>query len=196
GARAARAAGLRRRPTDERAWVARGVNRMNREPEAALRDFDEALKLNPRSLQARQNQAHVLAEIPRRDETGLDRMARQCAARGVLEALLEDYPDDGPALAGLAVVLARLGARDLAHARIADARTRDTAGLTRSQAACVSAHPSRLAPADAERAIAYLRQAIKEGAGLEYLAIDADLDPIRHLPAFRRLAEGAARLLR
>jgi serine/threonine protein kinase/Tfp pilus assembly protein PilF len=195
GAKADLAEGLRRQPADEKDWIARGVNRMNREPEAALRDFDEALKLNPRSLQARHNQAHVLAEIAGRGESELDRLARQCAARGVLEALLDDYPDDGPSLAGLAVVLARLGARDLAHSRIADALTRDTAGLTRYQAACVYAHTSRLAPADAERALAYLRMALKEGVGLEYLPIDADLDPIRHLPAFQRLAEGA-KLLR
>src|SRR6185295_12504066 len=97
-------------------------------------------------------------------------------ARRVLEALLVDYPDHAPALAGLAVVLARLGERDLAHRRAADALERDSSGITRYQAACAYALTSRQQPADARQAIVYLRQAIDDRFGLTYLGHDTDLD--------------------
>ena len=57
------------------------------------------------------------------------------------------------------------------------------------------AHTSRLVPIDSDKALVYLREALEGGFGLAFVGIDADLDPLRHLPAFRRLAEGA-RLLR
>src|SRR5438128_651047 len=48
GAEADRAEGLRRDPTDELSWIARGVARIAAEPAGAISDFDAALKLNPR----------------------------------------------------------------------------------------------------------------------------------------------------
>ena len=43
-------------------WTARGLARLPRDPEAALADYEAALKLNPRYLSALQNKANVLAE--------------------------------------------------------------------------------------------------------------------------------------
>ena len=48
GAQRDRAVGLRERPTDDRSWLARGLARLP-DLEAALADFREAYKLNPRS---------------------------------------------------------------------------------------------------------------------------------------------------
>jgi serine/threonine protein kinase/Tfp pilus assembly protein PilF len=50
GARADRAEGLRLEPTDAVGWTTRGWARMETDPQSALSDFDEALKLNPRYL--------------------------------------------------------------------------------------------------------------------------------------------------
>src|SRR5207245_1605920 len=63
GARHDREEGMRREPVDELSWVARGVARVKEggDPEGALTDFDRALKLNPTSLPALLNKAHVYA---------------------------------------------------------------------------------------------------------------------------------------
>ena len=62
GAERDRAEGLRRVPADAESWVARGLARLPGDPAGALADFEEALKLDPRSRSALQNKAAVLSE--------------------------------------------------------------------------------------------------------------------------------------
>jgi len=71
GARRDQEEGMRRRPTDEKSWIARGFARMNKDPQAGLADFDQALALNPRSRSALQNKAHLLAEKLQRSQEAL-----------------------------------------------------------------------------------------------------------------------------
>jgi serine/threonine protein kinase/tetratricopeptide (TPR) repeat protein len=66
GARSDREEGLKQKPTDEKSWIARGYARMVAEPDEALADFDEALKLNPESIPALMNKAHILVQDRRK----------------------------------------------------------------------------------------------------------------------------------
>ena len=50
-------------PTDEVTWVARGYARLGTDLAGALKDFDGALAVNPRSLGALQNKSHVLSKL-------------------------------------------------------------------------------------------------------------------------------------
>jgi tetratricopeptide (TPR) repeat protein len=185
GARRDEAEGLKREPSDELSWVARGMARLRGDPKGALADFEQALKVNPRTWMALMNKAHVLSE----------RLGRNREASQVLDELLKLYPEHVPALSGQAVLLARLGQRQKAHELIAEALVLDPTGEVRYQAACVYALTSPQVPGDAERALAYLRQAIDDRYGLEILDRDDDLAALRGKPAFDRVVQ-AARLLR
>src|SRR5262249_38788879 len=106
GAQRDREEGLRREPTDERSWVARGVARAEREPQAALADFEQALRLNPRSLGALQNIANVLGDEPDRVQDAVDALTKA----------LDYAPDFVLARSGRGILLARQGRRDAALA--------------------------------------------------------------------------------
>jgi tetratricopeptide (TPR) repeat protein len=176
--------GIRRQPTDEKSWIARGIARLPRDLAGALADFEKAGQLNPRSLAALQNQAHVLCEMGRNDE-----------AIHVLDRVVELYPDHVDARVGRGVALARLQRRDLAHEDADEALARDLGPGTLYQAACIYALTSRKNPDDLFSAFHYLSSALRRGFGLDILEKDADLDPIRDRPEFRQLAS-AARALR
>jgi tetratricopeptide (TPR) repeat protein len=179
--------GLRRKPTDELSWIARAIARMNRDPKGGLADLEEALKINPRSLTALRNKAHILAEIQN----------KQPEARKVLEQHLQLAPEDARAMAGLAVVLARMEDRPLSHRYIEEALKRDTSGLVRYQQACVYALTSRKVPSDADTAMVQLTVAIKErGFGADLLHRDPDLAPLQAREDFKKLVEAAQAWLR
>jgi tetratricopeptide (TPR) repeat protein len=184
GAEADRAEGLRRTPTDELSWIARGLARLGKDAPGALEDFEKALAINPGSRAALMNKAHVLAEIRN----------KQREARIVLERVLSLYPDHVPALSGLAVVLARLGERGLALERISAALERDARGQVRYQAGCVYALTSRKNADDAATALVHLRAALNDGYGADFIHRDEDLAPLRDQVAFRRLLRLAAML--
>ena len=73
---------------------------MASDPPAALRDFERALALNPRSRDGLENKAHVLSERLGRTQDGLK----------TLDDAVTLYPEDGPARAR-GTLLARLGRR-------------------------------------------------------------------------------------
>jgi serine/threonine protein kinase/predicted Zn-dependent protease len=175
--------GMRRQPTDETSWIARGFARMNEEPDKALSDFDKALALNPNSRIARMNKVHVLAVIQHKNKE----------ARRVLEDVLRLSPDNSRALAALAVVLARLNEPKLAHQRIGAALERDTSPDIRYQAGCAFALLSRNNPAEADTAIMHLWEAVRGNVGeAESLHLDPDLKPLADNPNFVKLKRFAA----
>src|SRR5262249_22556587 len=105
GAERDRADGLRREPADEKRWIARGLARMTHDREGAMADFDQALKVNPRSRAALQNKAHVLAE----------QLGRPAEAAEVLGTAATYYPQAAAVYASRGVLFARLGRRGAAH---------------------------------------------------------------------------------
>jgi tetratricopeptide (TPR) repeat protein len=224
GARRDREEGFRQQPIDEKDWTDRGLARLPRDPQAALADFDKALQLNPHYRAAMQNKASVLAEYPGREERAVNLAAQVlvlashhtpvCAGRGILSAgalcvyrgrteeavgvldqVLSQYPDFVLARAGRGVLLARLGKHEAAHADAQAALQRDTKPSTLYQVAGIYALTSRQNTGDRQEALRLLSAALQRGYGLELLARDRDLDPVRDQPEFRRIVE-AARALR
>lgn len=184
GAKADLETGLKLTPSDAVSWDARGYAQMETAPEKALADFDQALKLDPANQNALMNKASVLAEV----------LDRQDAARTVLERALSLYPEYVPALAGQAVVLARLKKREQALDLMEKALAGPRDGLTTYQAACVYALTSRVEPNDATTALYHLREALDLRFGMQHIDNDKDLAPIRSQPGFAKLSRLAALL--
>jgi serine/threonine protein kinase/Flp pilus assembly protein TadD len=165
-------------------YLVRGWTRIDTDAKAALADFRTAAGINPRSLIALQNQAHVLAEQLKDNEGALV----------VCTKVAELYPEFAPALAGRAVVLARLGKRDDAIKEIERARLLSSDPTIIYQAASVYALTSKTNPKDRAKALKLLREAFNAGyRDLKGIASDTDLDPIRDDADFlliRQSAEG------
>jgi serine/threonine protein kinase len=178
GAKADRETGLRLAPSDELSFVVRGSARLPADPKGALADFDAALRLNPRSLHAMQNKASALSEYLRRPAEAVE----------VLDRLVGLYPDFVPARAGRGVLLARLGKRVAALRDAEESLKRDRQAATAYQVAGIYALTSKQQPGDSADALFLLTYSLRNGYGKELLPIDSDLDPIRKLPGFRRLA--------
>jgi tetratricopeptide (TPR) repeat protein len=175
-------AGLRTQPADEISWVARGLARLAKDPQGALADFEEALKLRPDSRAGLQNKAHVLSERLRRGDEALEASTR----------VVQLYPDFVPGRLGRGVLLARLGKRTEALQEARWCLDRDRSNpATVYQAANIYALTSRQAPADQETAHALLAVALHRGFGLDIVDSDSDFDAIRNQPAFRQIVADA-----
>ncbi len=185
GARADRLEGLRLQPKDALSWIARGIARLPDDPKGALADYQKAMELNPRSLPALENLAHVLAE----------RLGQTKAAVEILDQLLKYYPDNVPARASRGVLWARLGKRAAAHQDAKDALKRSQEAATQYQVAGIYALTSVQTPADRKEAFRLLATALCRGYGFAKVERDADLAPLHDSPEYRRLIE-AVRTLR
>jgi len=172
--------GMSQEPTDDLSWAARGYAHIPANPKQALHDFDKALELNPRSLSALQNKAHVLGKYFKRTEEAVK----------TLDEALRHYPDDAALRAGRGVYLARLGKREAALKDAEQAVLLDTSPSNLYQIAGIYALTSKQEPDDRQEALRHLSHALKNGFGFDYLDVDRDLDPIRELPTFRRIIAG------
>lgn len=182
GAGIDRAEGLKRQPRDAESWVAHGVARLqDGELRAALDDFNQALRIDPRSRDALQNRAHVLAE----------RLGRIEEAIETLNGLVASCPDFAPARAGRGVLLARAGRRPEALRDAESSLRLDTSPAMHYQIACIYALTTKQQPGDSVEALQLLAAALRKGYGHDLLDRDADLDSIRALPAFQRLVADA-----
>jgi tetratricopeptide (TPR) repeat protein len=179
-ARRDRAEGLRLRPTDEHGWVARGLARAGSDPSGSLADFDQALRLEPRSLPAMQNKAHVLSRLGRNEQ-----------AVKVLTDLIELYPHYVNARSGRGVLYARLNNRKAALEDAAEALRLSDRPPTQYQVAGIYAMTSRANAEDRPEAFRLLSLALRAGVGFNYLAIDRELDPIRDDPKFKQVVDAA-----
>ncbi len=181
GARLDRVEGFRREPRDALGWVVRAMARTPKETAAALADLDQALKINPRSLDALQDRAYILAEQ-------LDRIAE---AEVVYDQLVGLYPDFVLARSSRGVLRAILGRREAAHLDAREALWRDTSPRTLFQVAGIYAVTSKAVPEDRVEAFRLLSTALRGGFGFDELAHDRELDAIRDQPEFRQLLDAA-----
>ncbi|QEG30933.1 Serine/threonine-protein kinase PrkC [Gemmata obscuriglobus] len=187
GATADRTAAQALEPKTEMDYLVRGWGRRDEDPKGALADLRKAAALNPRSVVALQNQAHILA----------DRLKDPAGALVVTKRVVELSPDFAPGRAGHAIILARLGRRTDAHKEIEQARLLSNDAAVLYQAACVYSLTSVEEPADRLEALKLLRRAIREGfTGLNQLAADPDLIPLRTQPEFQAVYSAAENLFR
>jgi tetratricopeptide (TPR) repeat protein len=149
---------------------------MGDDPKGALADLDRALALDPHSLPALQNRAHVLAE----------RLGRQADAIAALDRALAVRRD--PELeAARGVCLARLGRRGDALAAVRRCLARPAGAGALYRVGCVYALTSAKHPADRADALFYLERAVRLGFDRKVLAHDRDLVALRTSPSFRSL---------
>ena len=184
-----RAEVLKRQPADELSWSTRGYARMESEPAEALKDFDAAIAINPRSRDALLNKSIVLSE-------SLNKPREAVAA---LDRLLEFYPDDVAAIGGRGVLLARLGETAKARRDAQECLLRERSPFYLFQMAGLYAQLSKHEKNGDARAEALrlLGNALRNGfKDVELLKSDADLEPVRNDPAYQRLADAAMRLNR
>jgi serine/threonine protein kinase/tetratricopeptide (TPR) repeat protein len=182
GAAADRAAGFALPATTELAWLARAENRPDDAAVAALANAEEALKINPFSVYALQQKAHLLSE-------GLKRPADAVA---VLDRLVHLHPDHAPGWGGRGILHARAGDRAAALRDAKEALRLDpTGGPNVYQVAGIYALTSKANPADRAEALRLLWLAFRTGDGLDDVDTDSDLDPVRADPEFKRLVAGA-----
>ena len=171
-------AGLQQTPVDAISWIARGVARMNSDPQAALADFESALKLDPTASEARHNQAHVHAEI-------LDQPQRAIEA---LNSCLKYDANDTMALAGRGVLRARMGLTESALKDAEQLLKLPLDAITRYQAACIYA---LCAPEDAkleDRALGVLAESLRQDPQLAIvLENDPDLNAVHDGSEFRKI---------
>ena len=179
------AAAAKIEPRDEADYLARGSSKLAKDPTGALADFAKAAELNPRYLAAWQNQAHVLSERLDQPEQALDR----------LDKAVELHAGYAPAVAGRAVVQARLGQRDEARKGADAALALSDDPVVRYQAACVYSLTSKAAPDDANTALGHLRAALRDGyANFANIAADPDLADLRSTAEFDAVVAAAKKL--
>lgn len=184
GAAADREVGLKQQPTDETSWVARGVAKLRSDPQDALADFEQALKLNPQSRAALEDKAHVLAEV----------LSRPADAVAVLDRVMQLFPDYGAGYAGRGVLLARLGRFGAARDDARKAMLRDTSPPTIYRAACIYALASADDRDHQREALRLLSAALRGGFGLDVVNVDPDLAPLRGDSDFRQIVQAALAL--
>ncbi|WP_020468677.1 serine/threonine-protein kinase [Zavarzinella formosa] len=173
-------------PTDEAGWVERGLARANKEPAAAVGDFEAALSINPRSYPAMQNLAWIYSGPLRNDKKAAE----------VLDQLRKYHPNDLLTRRGRAVVLARLGRIDEALREASECRKLDSSPLALYQLAGVYAHAGKTRPEYSAQAIRLLAWSVGRGYGGEMLATDPDTEPLRKLEGFQQILRSHQELMK
>lgn len=180
GAAEDRQLGLVTPPRDEIDYVSRGIARREQHDWlGALEEFKKAEQLSPAYLPSLENQSEILGE----------QLNKPAEALAVLNRAIERIPESSLLYASRAVYHARLGHRTEALKDVASAQKHDAMPqpLTLYQIGCVYALTSKIHAADLFQALAFLSLALEKQFGKEYLASDADLNPIRTRPEFQEL---------
>ncbi len=171
---------LQAEPSEPEGWLLRGLARIATDPEAALDDFSTAEKWPALRFSAGQNRAHVLSEVLKRPQESI----------AVLSELLEDDPLYLPALAGRAVLYARLGNEENALADIEQCLELRLSPQMHYQIACVYVRLPRINNPWLRHALHHLSVASETAYGGQLLASDRDLDNLRSDPAFLKILHG------
>jgi tetratricopeptide (TPR) repeat protein len=142
------------------------------DPQQALRDLEEAYRLEPDRIGVLPEQARVYSTKLDDPETAIEILNR---------AVVVDL-DTETAMIDRAVVLAQVGRFDDAEDDIKEALQEPNSARSLYQAACASA----LMPGERYRvrALSYLARAINAGYKADKLEKDPDLEPIRHMDGF------------
>lgn len=181
GARDDRERGLDLTPVEPVEWVTRGLAQLPANPKAALADFDEAIRRDPRYLPAWNNRGVVLIRYLKRIDEAIESLSRA----------ITFFPNDARPYAGRGVLLARKGKREEAIRDAEEALRIETSARNMYQVAGIYALTSKQHPEDASEAFRLLGTALRNGFGFEHLENDPDLEPIRLDPRFERTVREA-----
>ncbi|HEY3788808.1 MAG TPA: tetratricopeptide repeat protein, partial [Urbifossiella sp.] len=173
--------GLKLKPTDELSWIGRAEMRLETNPTGALEDVEEALKINPFSMYALQEKAHILSE----------RLKKPEEAMAVLDRAVKYHPDHVPLRVGRGVLLARAGKREAAHRDARDTLRRDNLAPNQYQVGCIYALTAAGHPEDKDEAIRLLWASLKTGYGMDIVDGDTDLDSLRKDRGFKEMLADA-----
>ena len=185
GSAADREAGLRQIPGEEKGWLARGIAQLKTDPQAAVADFQQALELNPDSVDALRNIAYAYAEPLQDPQQAIE----------LFDIILASDPDHVPIRAARAVLSARIGDREqaLRDIEIVTRGNLDAKGLL--QVASVYSILSTRRPADGRAAVTWLARAILQDPRIARLAaVDSDLVPISNREDFIAILHAATEL--
>jgi len=187
GSEADIAEGRKRTPTDDRSWVTRGGSVLPINPQAALADYEEALKLNPKSRDALICKALVLGEQLKRPADGVR----------TFDELVKLYPFYTDARANRGVFLGRMGDAKRAKEDVTAVLREEPTAYRLFQMAGVYAQLSKTdeTAASKQEALRLLAQAFRSGfSQFEKVEKDTDLDPIRDDPTFQSMVDHARKL--
>ena len=178
--------GLRRIPTDELSWIARGIARLPNDVDGALDDFREAWRRYPYSRPAQRNMAYVLGE----------RLNDQDAALVILNNLVNTEGAHVDDIVSRGVYHARQGNRDAAIADAHLALKTSATDKVHYQVACIYSLTSRHDSVDKTTALAHLGQSLRLNHSQwgKLAQTDSDLDPIRNDVRFAELLQAAETL--
>lgn len=179
GAAADTAAALRLTPADEVGWLLRGLARADADPNAALDDIRQAVRLNPQYVTALRNQVYVLEKLKRYEE-----------AAEVMDRAVPLAPNDPVLLSSRGLLLARLGNAERAVKDITTALAKDRSTHTRMVAATSYALLCKDHPAWKGEVIQLLEELVKAGHNLNGLRNDPDFATLADDPDFLRLTGG------
>ncbi len=179
GATADTAAALRLTPTDEVGWLLRGLARADADPQAALSDIEEAVKLNPQYVTALRNQVYVLEKLKRYEE-----------AAGVMERAVPLAPNDPVLVASRGLLYARLGKVESAIKDATAALAKDRSTHVRMAAVTTYALLCKDRPEWKAEAIKLLDELVKAGYDATGLQTDPDFAAVASDPDFLRLTGG------
>lgn len=171
--------GIAATPADVEDWVSRALAQLPRHPQKAKTDLEAALQINPESLIALQNLAHVESE----------HLHDLKGAMAALDQILETSPTNETARAGRCVLLARQGLiqeclQDLA---VLSMRDKKLLPSTLYQMGCAHALICKQHNESEQQAVRLLALAIRRGYGADIIATDTDLDSLRGEASFDAL---------
>ena len=170
----------REEPTTADGWILRGIDKMLADKKAALADFQQALKLNPRSVAGLMYAANVL-----------DQLGQTAECIQFLDRVLAIDAGNVHALSGRGMLHARLKHWDAALSDAKEALNRGFTPVTVYQVAGIYAQLSTHNPEYKSEAITLLTIALRAGFGFDHIDDDTELDPIRNTPEFERVLQTA-----
>lgn len=162
--------------------TARALRDCGGDPAKALAYFDRAIAANPRHVPSYHNKAWFLSE----------KLGDHAKAVDVFDEALTVAPGYGPSLATKALYLARLGNHRAADVEAKKALLSSADPEVSYQVAGVYSLTSRSVPGDADQAVLYFTQSLRDGFR-DFMAVDADPDLkwVRDRPDFQAVLAAA-----
>lgn len=155
----------------------RGMALRETDPEAAIRDFEAALKFDPQSTPLMMAIGHLLSE----------RLGKNAQALEYNDRVLEIQPKREAALVDRSVLLARMGRQQEARKAMEEALGMEPGGRTHFQAArtCAMSQLQQRSIIHLSKALAMGHNAIDEVTQENLLETSPDFDSLRKMPGFK-----------